>query len=57
MLVVGMTCSGKTRFILDIFEDYKNHFDNIILICPTFDYNMTYQDWKYISDRDVIKDM
>ena len=55
MLVVGMTCSGKTRFILDVLEqDYKNHFDYIILICPTFYYNKTYHWWKYINDKDFI---
>ena len=54
-LVVGMTASGKTKYLLDTLEnDYKNHLDYIVLICPTFDFNKTYHEWKYKNDEDFI---
>jgi len=43
MLVTGVTNCGKTHFILDLLETiYKDHFDYIILFCPTYEYNKTY---------------
>ena len=37
MLIVGMPASGKTKCLLDMLKkDYKNHFDYIILIGPTW---------------------
>lgn len=50
-----MTNSGKTHFVLDLLQnEYKNKFDYVFIICPTFQYNKTY-DRKYIfSDRDII---
>ena len=55
MLVVDMTACGKTRYLLNLLEqDYKIRFDFIILICPTFSWNMSYQEWKYINDPDFI---
>lgn len=53
--LVGMTASGKTKYLLDTLEnDYKNHLDYIVLICPTFDFNKTYHEWKYKNDEDFI---
>ena len=55
MIIVGMTNCGKTHYLLDMLQrEYKNHFDYIIIICPTFSWNRTYQEWKHISDEDVI---
>ena len=34
-------------------EDYMNHFDFIVIICPTFEDNKTYQNSKYLADPDV----
>jgi len=50
-----MTGSGKTHFVLDLLEtEFRDKFDYIIIICPTFFYNKTY-DRKFIhSDGDVI---
>ena len=49
MIIVGMTCCGKTHFLLNFLErEYKNYFDYIFLICPTF------QNWKYDEDEDFI---
>ena len=55
MIICGMTNCGKTYYLLNMIEKhYKKHFDYIILICPTFTWNKTYQDWKYINDPDFI---
>lgn len=55
MLIVGMTNCGKTYYLLDMLEKgYKNVFEYIIIICPTFSWNKTYIDWKYLKDEDVI---
>ena len=41
LLCSGITNCGKTKFILDlIWKHYK--FDRILLFCPTFKYNKTY---------------
>ena len=32
-------------------EEYKNHFDNIFIVCLTFQDNKTYQNWKYLNDQ------
>ena len=55
MIIVGMTCSGKTYFLLNFLErEYKNYFDHIFLICPTYQRNKTYEKWKYDKDEDFI---
>ena len=55
MMIVGMTACGKTQYLLEMLErDYMGHFDFIVLLCPTFEWNKTYRDWKYIHDKDVI---
>ena len=54
MIIVGMTACGKTHYLLKMLEnEYKNHFDYIFIVCPTFKYNKTYQNWKYLEDPDV----
>ena len=54
MIICGMTNSGKTYYLLNLLEtQFKKHFDYIILICPTFSWNKTYQEWKYINDSDL----
>ena len=48
MIIVGMTNCGKTYYLLEMIEnDYFRHFDYIFLICPTFNWNKTYQKWFY----------
>lgn len=52
MIIVGMTGCGKTYYLLKMLEsDYKGHFEYIFLICPTYLYNKTYQEWKYKDDK------
>ena len=55
MIIAGMTGCGKTFYLLNFIEkNYMNHFDYIIIICPTFSWNKTYENWKYINDPDII---
>ncbi len=43
MLISGVTNCGKTHYILDLLEnEYKNYFDFIVLFCPTYLFNKTY---------------
>ena len=50
-----MTNSGKTHFLLDLLENqYKNKFDYIFIICPTFHENKTYRRQWILNDPDVI---
>jgi len=55
MLITGMTNSGKTHFILDLLEkEYRHKFHHIVIVCPTFEYNTTYNRKFIFSDLDVI---
>ena len=41
-LIVGMTNSGKTQFLVNQLRGpFNGKFDYIVLICPTFEYNRT----------------
>ena len=52
MIIVGVTGCGKTYYLLKMLEnDYKGHFDYIFLICPTYLWNKTYQEWEYKDDK------
>ena len=52
MIIVGVTGCGKTHYLLKMLEnDYKCHFEYIFLICPTYLWNRTYQEWKYKDDK------
>ena len=51
MIIAGMTACGKTHYLLKMLEEeYKNHFDLISIVCPTFEDNKTYQKWEYLKD-------
>ena len=53
MIIVGMTACGKTKFLLDFLEkEYFGCFESIFLICPTFEWNTTWENWKYYYDED-----
>ncbi len=48
MMIVGMTGCGKTYYLLSMLEEeYFGHFECIFLICPTYHWNKTYQEWIY----------
>ena len=55
MLISAPTCSGKTEFVMQLLKkEYMNVFDYIVIICPTFLNNKTY-DKKFIyEDPDII---
>ena len=43
-LFVAPTGVGKTHLALSLLEtDHRNHFDFIVIICPTLRYNSTYK--------------
>ena len=55
-LFVAPTGVGKTHLALSLLEtEFWNHFDFIVIICPTLRYNSTYkiQSWVW-NDPDVI---
>ena len=42
-LISGITNCVKTHFVLDLLKtNYKNKFDYIVIYCPTFLVNKTY---------------
>ena len=41
-MFVGVTACGKTEFLLRLLETvYKNHFEFIVILCPTILDNKT----------------
>ena len=43
-LFVAPTGVGKMHLALNLFEnEYRNHFDFIVIICPTLAHNETYK--------------
>ena len=55
-LFVAPTGVGKTHLALSLFKnEYRNHFDFIVLICPTLANNETYKPRGWVwNDPDVI---
>ena len=55
-LLVAPTGVGKTHLALSLLEtEYRNHFDFIVIICPTLRYNSTYKNRSWVwNDPDVI---
>ena len=56
LFFVAATGEGKTHLALNLLEnEYRNHFDFIVTICPTLSYNSTYRSRSWVSnDPDVI---
>ena len=51
----GPTSCGKTQKVLDfIEEEYKHHFENIVILCPTLRWNKTYLERSWIWKNDYI---
>ena len=45
----GCTSCGKTQRVLDLIEnEYKHHFKNIVILCPTVRWNKTYLERSWI---------
>ena len=55
-LFVAPTGVGKTHLALNLLEnEYRNHFDFIIIICPTLEHNETCKSRGWVwNDPDVI---
>ena len=53
---VAPTGEGKTHLALSLLEtDYMDHFDFIVIICPTLRYNSTCKNRSWVwNDPDVI---
>ena len=50
-MFVGVTAGGKTEFLLRLLEiKYENHFEFIVILCPTILDNKTYLSRKWILD-------
>lgn len=44
LIVSGITNCGKTHFVLDLLETvFRKKFDYIVIFCPTFQVNKTYE--------------
>ena len=54
-IFTGPTGCGKTQRALDLIEtEYNQHFENVIILCPTLRWNKTYLERGYIwKDDDV----
>ena len=51
-MFVGGTACRKTEFLLQLLETiYKNHFEFIMILCPTILDNKTYLSRKWICDN------
>ena len=51
----GPTSCGKTQKVLDLIEEeYKLHFENIVILCPTLRWNKTYLERSWIWKNDYI---
>ena len=55
-LFIARNGVGKTHLALSLLEtEYRNHFDFIVIICPTLRYNSTYKNRSWVwNDLDVI---
>ena len=54
MMILGASGCGKTHYMLKMLEEeYKGHFEYVFIVCPTFKYNTTCHEWKYIKDPDI----
>ena len=55
-LFIAPTGVGKTHLALSLLEnEYRNHFDFIVITCPTLKYNSTYKSRSWVwNDPEVI---
>ena len=57
-IFIGHTKCGKTHLVFKLIEkEYNNHFDYIIIICPTLQWNKTFhsRDWIKNDDKALLK--
>ena len=54
-IFIGQTSCGKTHLVLELIEkEYKEHFDYIVIICPTLRENDTYHAKEWIKNDDNV---
>ena len=54
-IFIGQTVCGKTHLVLDLTEkEYNKHFDHIIIICSTMQWNKTYHSKEWIKNDDKV---
>ena len=50
-VVCGQTGCGKTLFVLDLLEkEHQGVFENIVILCPTVEWNKAYKNRSWIGD-------
>jgi hypothetical protein len=51
----GQTGCGKTKLMLDLLQnEYKKHFENIVILCSTLKWNTTYKEINILWSDDHI---
>ena len=56
-VITGQTGCGKTFFVLDLLEkEYQGVFENIVILCPTVEWNKAYKTRSWIGDVHSPKD-
>ena len=58
-LFVAPTGVGKTHLALSLLEnEYRNHFDFIVIICPTLEHNEIYksQGWVWNDPQIILEE-
>ena len=54
-IFIGQTGSGKNHLVLKLIEkEDNNHFDYIVIICPTLRWNKTYHSKDWIKNDDKV---
>ena len=54
-IFIGQTGCEKTHLVLELIENqYNNHFDYIIILCPTLRENDTYHAKEWIKNDDKV---
>ena len=54
-IFTGQRGCGKTHLVLDLIEkEYNKHFDYVIIICPTLQWNKTYRSRDWIKNDDNV---
>ena len=57
MIIDGKSNCGKTKLLIELLKEFRERetFDNIIIICPTFPKNKTYQNEQFIfGDANIL---
>jgi hypothetical protein len=55
LIFSGPTSCGKTQKVLDLIEqEYKHHFENIVILCPTLRWNATYLERPWVWKDDYV---